>query len=163
VRRFTRTHEDPITSDKLPLAELLAKAGDGGFLRSVAEAVMQLLMETDMEGVTSAGRQEHSGERTTYRHGYCDRTLNTRLGRLQLRIPKRRQGSYFPPFLEPRKRSEKRSAAMFSSPAVSRVGRKRTGSFGAAKGGRRVFHRVKPLHRRWPGSVLQDVRPHGTV
>jgi len=81
VRRFTRTHEAPIANDKLPLAELLAKAGDGGFLCSVAEAVVQPLMGTDREGVTSAGRQEHSGERTTYRRGYCDRTLDTRFGR----------------------------------------------------------------------------------
>ena len=90
-----------MTEDRLPLAELLAKAGDGDFLRSVAEAVVQLLMETDVEGVIGAGRHERSGERTTYRNGYRDRTLDTRLGSLQLRIPKLRQGSYFPPFLDP--------------------------------------------------------------
>ena len=39
-----------MTEDRLPLAELLAKAGDGDFLRSVAEAVVKLLMETDVEG-----------------------------------------------------------------------------------------------------------------
>jgi hypothetical protein len=61
----------------------------------------------DVEGVIGAGRHERSGERTTYRNGYRDRTLDTRLGSLQLRIPKLRQGSYFPPFLEPRKTSEK--------------------------------------------------------
>src|SRR4051812_14801484 len=83
-----------MTEDRLPLAELLAKAGDGDFLRSVAEAVVQLLMETDVEGLIGAGRHERSGERTTYRNGYRDRTLDTRLGSLQLRIPKLRQGSY---------------------------------------------------------------------
>ena len=81
-----------MTDDRLPLAELLAKAGDGDFLRSVAEAVVQLLMETDVEGVIGAGRHERSGERTTYRNGYRDRTLDTRLGSLQLRIPKLRKG-----------------------------------------------------------------------
>src|SRR4051812_1757965 len=91
-----------MTDERLPLAELLAKAGDGDFLRSVAEAVVQLLMETDVEGLIGAGRHERSGDRTTYRNGYRDRTLDTRLGSLQLRI----QGSYFPPFLEPRKISE---------------------------------------------------------
>ena len=73
-----------MTEDRLPLAELLAKAGDGDFLRSVAEAVVQLLMETDVEGLIGAGRHERSGERTTYRNGYRDRTLDTRLGSLQL-------------------------------------------------------------------------------
>ena len=75
-----------MTDDRLPLAELLTKAGDGDFLRSVAEAVMQLLMETDVDGLIGAGRHERTGERTTYRNGYRDRTLDTRLGSLQLRI-----------------------------------------------------------------------------
>src|ERR1700742_2960408 len=96
-----------MTETSLPLAELLAKAGDGDFLRSVAEAVVQLLMETDVEGLIGAGRHERSGDRTTYRNGYRDRTLDTRLGSLQLRIPKLRQGSYFPPFPEARKVSGK--------------------------------------------------------
>src|SRR5215213_6143568 len=66
-----------MTDERLPLAELLAKAGDGDFLRSVAEAVVQLLMETDVEGLIGAGRHERTGERTTYRNGYRDRTLDT--------------------------------------------------------------------------------------
>ncbi len=61
-----------MTEDRLPLAELLAKAGDGDFLRSVAKAVMQLLMEADVDGLIGAGRHERSGERTTYRNGYRD-------------------------------------------------------------------------------------------
>ena len=48
-----------MTEDRLPLAELMAKAGDGDFLRSVAEAVVQLLMETDVDGLIGAGRHEH--------------------------------------------------------------------------------------------------------
>jgi hypothetical protein len=50
------------------------------FLRSVAEAVLQLLMETDVEGLIGAGRYERSGERATYQNGYRDRSLETRLG-----------------------------------------------------------------------------------
>ncbi len=55
-----------MTEDRLPLAELLAKAGDSDFLRSVAEAVLQMLMEADVEGLIGAGRHERSGERLTY-------------------------------------------------------------------------------------------------
>jgi hypothetical protein len=66
------------------LAELLEKAGERDFLRAVAEAVLQLLMETDVEGVIGAGRYERSGERTTWRNGYRDRTLDARLGALQI-------------------------------------------------------------------------------
>jgi putative transposase len=82
-----------MTEDRLPLAELLAKAGDGDFLRSVEEAVVQLLMEADVEGLIGAGRHERTAERATYRNGYRDRTLDTRLGSLQLRISKLREGS----------------------------------------------------------------------
>ena len=46
------------------LADLLAKAGDGDFLRTVAEAVVQLIMETDVEGLIGAGRHERTGERS---------------------------------------------------------------------------------------------------
>ena len=71
--------------------ELPEKAGEGDFLEAVAEAVLQLLMESDVEGVIGAGRYERTGERTTWRNGYRDRTLDTRLGCLPLRIPKLRQ------------------------------------------------------------------------
>jgi putative transposase len=92
-----------MTEERLALSDLLEKAGEGDFLRAVAEAVLQLLMEADVEGLIGAARYERSGERTTWRNGHRDRVLDTRLGSLQLRIPKLRQGSYFPPFLEARK------------------------------------------------------------
>ena len=104
---FTLTGEATMTEDRLPLNELLQKAGDGDFLRAVAESVLQLLMEADVEGLIGAGRHERASDRLNWRNGYRDRTLDTRLGSLQLRIPKLRQGSYFPPFLEARKSSEK--------------------------------------------------------
>jgi len=56
-----------MTDERLPLAELLQKAGDGDFLRAVAEAVLQLLMEADVEGQIGAGRYERTGERATWR------------------------------------------------------------------------------------------------
>src|SRR5438046_7199431 len=65
----------PMTEERLVLAELLEKASDGDFLRAVAEAVLQLLMENDVEGLIGAGRYERSGGRTTWRDGYRDRTL----------------------------------------------------------------------------------------
>ncbi len=76
-----------MTDERLPLAELLQKAGGGDFLRAVAEAVLQLLMEADVEGLIGAGRHERSAERLNYRNGYRERTLDTRLGSLQLRVP----------------------------------------------------------------------------
>jgi putative transposase len=117
--------EDPMTEDRMALVELLQKSGDGDFLRAVAEAVLQILMEADVEGLIGAGRHERSAERLNYRNGYRDRTLDTRLGSLQLRIPKLRQGSYFPPFLEPRKTSEKALVAVIQEAWVSGVSTRR--------------------------------------
>ena len=76
-----------MSEERLALPELLEKAVEGDFLRAVAEAVLQLLMETDVEGLIGAARYERSGERTTWR-------------------------SYFPPFLEARKISEKALTAV---------------------------------------------------
>jgi putative transposase len=82
-----------MTDDGMALIELLQKSEDGDFLRSVAEAVLQLLMEDDVEGLIGAARHERSTDRLNYRNGYRDRTFETRLGPLSLRIPKLRQGS----------------------------------------------------------------------
>src|SRR5262245_60827292 len=114
-----------MTEDRLALTELLEKAGERDFLRAVAEAVLQLLMEADVEGLIGAGRYERSGERSTWRNGYRERTLDTRLGSLQLRIPKLRQGSYFPPFLEARKSSEKALVAVIQEAWIGGVSTRR--------------------------------------
>ena len=124
-----------MTDARLPLAELLAKAGGDDFLRSVAEAVVQLLMETDVDGLIprsvsnafalrelGAGRHERSAERQTCRNGYRERALDTRLGSLQLHIPKLRQGSCFPPFLEPRKTTEKALVAVIQEACANPSG-----------------------------------------
>ena len=110
-----------MTDDRLPLAELLAKSGDEDFLRSVAEAVLQIIMEADVEGLVGAGRHERSAERSTWRNGYRDRTLETRLGPLNLRVPKLRTGSYFPGFLEPRKPVEKALVAVIQEAWIAGV------------------------------------------
>jgi putative transposase len=123
-----------MTEDRLPLTELLQKAGEGDFLRAVAEAVLQLLMEADVEGVVGAGRHERSPERLNWRNGYRERTLDTRLGSLQLRVPKLRQGSYFPPFLEPRKVSEKALVAVIQEAWIGGVSTRRVDELVQAMG-----------------------------
>jgi len=123
-----------MTEERLPLAELLAKSGDPDFLRGIAEAVLQLLMEADVEGQIGAGRHERSAERLTWRNGYRDRGFDTRLGTLQLRIPKLRQGSYFPPFLEARKTSEKALVAVIQEAWVGGVSTRRVDDLVQAMG-----------------------------
>ena len=52
-----------MTDERMALVELLQKSGDGDFLRSIAEAVLQILMEADVEGLIGASRHERSAER----------------------------------------------------------------------------------------------------
>src|SRR6201982_348952 len=156
----------PMAEERLVLAELLEKAGESDFLRAVAEAVLQLLMETDVEGLIGAGRYERSGERTTWRNGYRDRTLDTRLGSLQLRIPKLRQGSYFPPFLEARKSSEKALIAVIQEAWIGGVSTRRVDDLVPAMGVsgirkaqvsklcKEIDERVRTSRRRRPGRLL---------
>ena len=80
----------------MDLSAPLAKRDKRDFLRGIAEAVLHLIMGADVEGLIGAARHERSGERTTWRNGYRERALDTRLGTLNLRVPKLRQGRYFP-------------------------------------------------------------------
>ena len=68
-----------MTKTTLDLTELLQKHDQGDLLRSIAEAVLQLMMESDVDGLIGAGRHERAEQRTTWRNGYRDRSLDTRL------------------------------------------------------------------------------------
>src|SRR5919201_2898462 len=81
--------------------------GEGlDFLRESLAWVVQQLMEAEVSAMVGAERGERTPERLTHRNGYRPRPWQTRAGELELAIPKIRRGSYFPSFLEPRKRSE---------------------------------------------------------
>lgn len=123
-----------MTDDRLPLAELMAETGDGDFLRSVAESVLQIIMEADVDGLIGAGRHERSGERSTWRNGYRDRSLDTRLGTLNLKIPKLRTGAYFPGFLEPRKTVEKALVSVIQEAWIAGVSTRRVDELVQAMG-----------------------------
>jgi putative transposase len=123
-----------MTDDRMALIEAFQKADDGNFLRALAETVLQILMEADVEGLIGAGRYERSGERSTYRNGYRERSLDTRLGSLNLKIPKLRTGSYFPGFLEPRKTVEKALVAVIQEAWIAGVSTRRVDDLVQAMG-----------------------------
>ena len=70
------------------------------------------LMEADVSAQIGAELGERSLERITQRNGYRSRDWDTRVGSIELAIPKLRQGSYFPSFLEPRRRAEQALVAV---------------------------------------------------
>lgn len=78
-------------------------------------------MNYEVSNQIGAGRHERSDERQTYRNGYRERILNSRLGTLNLQVPKIRTGTYFPSFLEPRRLSEQAIAAVVQEAWVKGV------------------------------------------
>jgi len=96
--------------------------GEGlDFLRESLCWVVQQLMEAEVSELIGAERGERSSERLTHRNGYRSRTWATRAGEIELAIPKIRRGSYFPSFLEPRKRSEQALVAVVQEAYVAGV------------------------------------------
>ena len=91
-------------------------------------------MEHDVDGLIGAGRYERGDARQTWRNGYRDRELKTRLGALNLRVPKLRQGSYFPGFLEPRRTSEKALVAVIQEAWIGGVSTRRVDGLVQAMG-----------------------------
>lgn len=85
----------------------LLEEDDVDLLREGVRVLAQALMETEVSGQIGAAPYERSSARTAYRNGYRTRTWDTRVGTMELRIPKVSSGSYFPSLLEPRRRAEK--------------------------------------------------------
>jgi putative transposase len=91
----------------LELFHRLSATKDVDFLREGVKVLAQAIMELEVAVKTGAGRYERTNDRKVYRNGYRDRIWDTRVGQIDLKIPKLRQGSYFPSLLEPRRRAEK--------------------------------------------------------
>jgi putative transposase len=85
----------------------LLKEDDADVLREGVQVLAQALMEAEVSAQIGALPYERSSERTAYRNGYRTRTWDTRVGSIELKIPKVTAGSYFPSLLEPRRRAEK--------------------------------------------------------
>lgn len=91
------------------------------FLRTMIEVMSRMLMEMEVSEQIGAGRYERSESRQDYRNGYRDRVWETRVGEIPLQIPKLRKGSYYPSFLEPRRRAERALLAVIQSAYVEGV------------------------------------------
>ena len=109
------------TTSTIALAELAEKGADVDMLRQMVQFMAQRLMEIDVDGRCGASYDEKSPERTKSRNGYRDRTWETRAGAVELKIPKLRQGSYFPEFLEPRRTAEKALTAVIQEAYIKGI------------------------------------------
>jgi putative transposase len=80
---------------------------DGDLLKTIIEQTVQQVLEAEMEEALQAGKGERSEQRLGYRSGYYNRTLVTRVGKIELRVPQDRQGRFRTEVFERYQRSEK--------------------------------------------------------
>jgi putative transposase len=105
----------------IALAELVEKGSQDEIVRELLSHVVERLMEFEIEQRTGAEHGERTPDRSNSRNGYRDRLWETRVGSVDLRIPKLRRGSYFPAFLEPRRTAEKALAAVIQEAYIQGV------------------------------------------
>ena len=99
-----------MTEPTIALKQYLINIGleeDADFLRQGIQLLSQMLMELEVDQQVGASKHERTPERKNYRNGHRQRTWKTRVGEIDLAIPKLRKGSYFPSLLEPRRPTEK--------------------------------------------------------
>ncbi len=97
--------ENKFKRKQLDLKALFSKENDG--LKDILREVVQEVLEQEMTEAIGAGKSERSPGRLGYRSGYYERSLITRVGKLELRVPQDRQGHFWTQVFERYQRSEK--------------------------------------------------------
>ncbi|HET8586565.1 MAG TPA: IS256 family transposase [Candidatus Limnocylindria bacterium] len=111
---------------RMALAEVLHKAeADEDFLRDGVRVLAQALMELEVEQHLGAARHERTPERTGQRNGYRARQWDTRVGSVELHVPRVRDGGFLPSLLEPRTRGERALVAVVQEAYVAGVSTRR--------------------------------------
>src|SRR5437764_3435281 len=112
---------------RMALVDVLRKAGveQGDFLREGVRVLAQELMELEVAEQLSAERHERTPERSGYRNGYRERPWDTRMGTIELQVPRVRDGSFFPSLLEPRRRAERALVAVVQEAYVQGISTRR--------------------------------------
>ncbi len=101
------TPDDPVPVGPARALEAIRAGGDIDTIRRGAELVYRALIEAEATERIGAGRFERTDARTTQRNGHRTRTLSTKAGDLELKIPKLRKGSFFPSLLERSRRIDR--------------------------------------------------------
>ena len=115
-----------VVEQSMTVADVAAGVRDDRFDDLVRDAVVRVareLMESEITAEIGAGRGEVAPEqRVSHRNGYRPRAWETRVGEVELLVPRKRSGeSYFPSFLEPRKRAEQAIVAVVLEAYVNGV------------------------------------------
>jgi putative transposase len=110
-----------MTDESMALIELIEKGADQDFVREMLAFAAERLMEAEVEARTGAAHGAREAGRLVHRNGYRERPWETRVGRIDLEIPKLRKGSYLPSFLDPRRTAEKALTAVIQEAYVQGI------------------------------------------
>src|SRR5216683_5827461 len=176
-----------MTNFRMALLDLLRKDEQGAdpqFLRDGLRLLAQELMDAEVTEAIGAAPYERTDKRVTSRNGVREREWDTRVGTIELAIPKLRQGSYFPSLLEPRRRHERALLAVVQDAYVHGVSTRNVDALAEALGlkgiskdqvsrickeldGQVHAFRTRPLTGEYPYLMLdatfQKVRENGRV
>jgi len=156
-----------MADERMALLELIEKGADADLVRELLAFASERLMAAEVDQLTGAASGMRSPDRLNHRNGYRTRGWETRLGRIDLAIPKLRKGSYFPAFLEPRRTAEKALTAVIQEAYVHGISTRSVDDLVKAMGGTGVSksqvsrlcaeidERVqaflsRPIEGRWP-------------
>jgi transposase-like protein len=110
-----------MTEDRMALLELIEKGADTDLVREMLAFAAGRLMDAEVQARTGAAHGARDPDRIVQRNGYRERAWDTRVGQIDLEIPRLRRGSYFPSFLEPRRTAEKALTAVIQEAYVHGV------------------------------------------
>jgi putative transposase len=141
---------------------------EGDLLGEIVRAGLQALMEAERDEHVGAGRFERTGVRRTQRNGYKPRTLVTRVGALELRIPQTRDGRFYPSMLERYQRSEQALIATLAECYVQGVSTRKVAAICRELFGDEVSHdtvsryaaRLDEELEPWRGRELEGAYPY---
>lgn len=124
------------------------------FLRESVAMIAAEIMEAEIARQIGAGKGEVNEARSTHRNGYRARPWATRVGEIELAVPRKRSGeSYFPSFLEPRKRSEKALLGVVMEAYVNGVSTRKVDHLVSELGIRMSKDQVSRICRELDGQV----------
>lgn len=124
-----------MTDERMALLELIEKGAEADLVRELLAFAAERMMTMEVDELTGAPAGMRSAERVNHRNGYRERGWETRVGRIDLAIPKLRKGSYFPAFLEPRRTAEKALTAVIQEAYVHGVSTRAVDDLVKAMGG----------------------------
>jgi putative transposase len=131
--------------------------GDRDFLRELIRTTLQEVLEAEMTDALGAAKSERTTGRNGYRSGYYGRSLITRVGKLELRIPQDRTGQFSTELFERYQRSERALVAALAEMYVQGCRRARSRRLpksyvGIAFQRLRSARSINASTRAWPNS-----------